>query len=202
MIDLNSLEKFNDYYKNTSSRNFEQSLKHFFHNDVHKRLTTENPKVLDLGAGSKSLFEETHLNLDLITAIDFSSAAMDLIPEHSGIHYKLLDITTPNALRINEYDLVFDSHCLHCIEDKSHRKMAFNNILGSLKSDGLFAAEMMVQSSRQRITQPFKYIPTANELESELIEAGFKIIYFMIVQDLKFSNENGDCDLLRVISRK
>lgn len=199
---MNSLEKFNEHYKNASGRVFESSLKSFFDSQVRFRMPSPKARVLDLGAGSMSLFEETDLDLELITAIDFSSTAIEQAHGLSKINYEVADLTKPNVLLKQEYDLIFDSHCLHCIEESSDRKSAFNNILVALKPDGIFAAEMMVQPSGRNIIQPYKYIPNARDLEAELIEAGFKIIFFMIIQDLKFSNENGDCDLLRVISRK
>lgn len=199
---MNSLEKFNEHYKKSSSREYEISLKAFFDSQVRSRLPSTKSKVLDLGAGSMSMFEETDLDLELITAIDFSSVAIELAQGHSKIHYQVLDLSQPHALKKDEYDLIYDSHCLHCIEDPADRKIAFKNILEALNSEGLFAAEMMVQPTGRNIIQPYKYIPSARDLEAELLETGFKIIYFMIIQDLKFSNENGDCDLLRVISRK
>jgi SAM-dependent methyltransferase len=202
MPDLNSLEKFNQYYKSTNKREFEKSLKEFFDSHVRTRLEAD-PVVLDLGAGSQSLFEETDLDLSLITAIDFSAAAIENAQGHSAIDYQLRDITKEFSIENMSYDLIFDSHCLHCIVDFNDRKMALKNIHNGLKATGLFCAEMMVKSIGTReVSSEYKHIPEARKLEEELLQSGFKIIYFMIVRDLNFLNGDDECDLLRVIGRK
>lgn len=201
MTDLNSLEKFNNFYSSNPCRYFEKSLSDFFYFQVSSRLPND-PVILDLGPGPKSLFEESQLDHSLITAIDFSSAAIDLTKGHSQINYRVGDISLPDSIEENNYDLIFDSHCLHCIEDQDLRASSFKNIYYGLKGNGFFCAEMMVQPMGKTVSLPFKYVSSARDLEQELIRNGFKIIYFMIVRELLFENENVECDLLRVICRK
>jgi SAM-dependent methyltransferase len=201
MTDLNSLEKFNNHYKAHPERVFEKSLSDFFNSQVSFRLP-KNPRILDLGPGSKSVFEETDLDQSLIAAVDFSAAAIELSKQHSQINYMLGDISSENAIASNRFDLIFDSHCLHCIVDPLKRSMSFQNIYQGLKEQGLFCSEMMVQPVGKTASMPFKFIPTARDLEQELIQNGFKIIYFMIVKELLFENDNEECDLLRVICQK
>jgi SAM-dependent methyltransferase len=199
---LNSLELFNQIYSNEVERAYSPSLLKFFESDVLPRLVN-NPQILDLGAGSKSLFEDTDTIKANITAIDFSHVAISkakLLP--SEITYKEVDLGSPDVLEKEHYDLVFDSHCIHCITDEIKRKMAFINIYSALKKNGLFCAEMMVSPSGKEVTLPNKHVVNARELEEEILSYGFKIIYFLIVRDLVFGSNNGDCDLLRVILRK
>lgn len=199
---MNSLELFNKIYNEEVERAYSKSLLSFFESQVHPRLS-ENPCILDLGAGSKSLFEDTDLLKSNITAVDFSPAAISkaiLMP--CEISYIELDLSIPGILEKDHYDLVFDSHCLHCITDESQRKEAFTNIYQALKPNGLFSAEMMVSPPGKTIKLPNKHVVDARALEEEILGYGFKIIYFLIVRDLVFGSENGDCDLVRVIGRK
>jgi hypothetical protein len=65
---------------------------------------------------------------------------------------------------------------------------------------------MMVQRLHKKISMPFKNIKEAMDIESELINSGFRILYFMINSDLAFVHHAGEleleCDLLRVIACK
>lgn len=174
----------------------------FYKTEISKRLLISNPKILDLGCGTKSIFEDTDLDHSNIEAIDFSPVAISAARVNSSINYKELDLALPDALSHSQYDLVFDSHCLHCITDRAQREISLNNIHQSLKPEGLFAAEMMVTSKNTKGSIPNKYVVETRDLELELTAHGFKIIYFMIVRDSVFENANGECDLLRVICRK
>lgn len=199
---MNSLELFNQVYTNETERAYAISLLDFFKREIQKRLSHE-AHILDLGSGSKSLFEEDlGLYRQHITAIDFSPVAILKAQGKSEIKYLEVDVTIPKSLGYELYDLVFDSHCIHCITDKAKREKAFNNIFNSLKADGIAAFEMMILSSSRAVAIPGKYVVDARELEQEILSYGFKIIYFMIVGDLSFENENRKCDLVRVIVRK
>ena len=199
---MNSLELFNKIYNTETERGYSKSLLKFFESQIYSRLA-KDPVVLDLGAGSKSIFEDTDLLKSNITAIDFSPVAIKnatLLPNE--VTYKEIDLGTPGVLESEKYDLIFDSHCLHCITDESQRKAAFINIYQALKPDGLFSAEMMVSPAGKNINLPNKHVVDARVLEEEILSYGFKIIYFLIVRDLVFGSDNGDCDLVRVICRK
>ncbi len=198
---MNSLEQFNQYHS-IAPVQFSKSLLEFFRASVFERLKY-GAKILDLGSGPRSLFEETNVDKKFVTAIDFSSVAIERARAfNSEITYEVRDITFPEGLPADSYDLIFDSHCLHCIENPAARVSAFKNIREALSEDGLFAGEMMVQPAHGSVNFPMKYIPTARALEEELISNGFRIIYFMIGKGLSFENENRECDLIRVIAKK
>lgn len=198
---MNSLEQFNHFYSVNPEAFYEASLLEFFNSVVSKRI--ESPcKILDLGPGTKSIFEDTTINHSLVTALDYSPKALENAKKNSSIDYRLGDITQDVFLERDLYDLVFDSHCLHCVTDANSRSLAFKNILAVMKSEALFAAEMMVQPVKGKIEMPHKYIPEAFNLEKELQNAGFRIEYFMIGKGLSFKNAHGECDVLRVMARK
>ena len=198
---MNSLEQFNKFYAAETTGIYETSLLDFYKTKVACRLSTEG-RVLDLGPGSKSIFEDIKIEKSLITAIDFSQKALDLASPHSLIDYRLGNISKDTGLKDNSFNLIFDSHCLHCITAPSEREIAFKNIIKLMKPDGLFASEMMVQRGNLSIDLPFKHVPNALLLEKEILEHGFKIEFFMIGSELSFSNAHGECDVLRVICSK
>lgn len=199
---MNSLELFNQIYTLEAERVYSKSLLTFFESTIRARLP-DTPRVLDVGCGSKSIFEDTDLLKSNITAIDFSPVAISKASAmSSGIGYREVDLSIPDILEKSAFDLIFDSHCLHCITDEAERKEAFNNIYHSLKDGGLFTAEMMVLPPNKTVVMPNKHVTSARAIEEEILSYGFKINYFLIVRDLVFGSDNGDCDLVRVICRK
>ena len=202
MHDLNSLEHFNQYYSETSGLQSNASLIDFYKSVVAQRLPTSTPEVLDLGCGTRSIFEDLNISKENIIAIDFSDIAIARTPTHSLINYLVVNLATPKALGNSKFDLIFDSHCLHCIEEHSAREVAFFNIHHSLNENGIFCAEMMVQKSYKYANLPFKHVPTALDLEKEILNAGLKIVYFLISPGMVFHNDSGECDLVRVVCTK
>ncbi len=198
---MSSLEQFNKFYSLETDGFYESSLLDFYDTIVSKKVKT-SARVLDIGPGSKSIFEDTSVDKTLITAIDFSDRALDLAAKNSSIKFILGDISKREDLPNESFDLIFDSHCLHCITDLQDRKNAFANIYQLLNVGGLLAAEMMVQKSRMPVNMPYKHVPDAFDLEKEILDSGFKIEYFMIGRGLSFSNAHGECDVLRVVCRK
>lgn len=199
---MNSLEHFNHYFSNVSKPQSNASLTEFYKNVVAERLPNNDPEILDLGCGNKSIFEDLNVSKDKVIAIDFSEVAISKTPHGTSINYLVVDLTKENAFGKSKFDLIFDSHCLHCIEGRVERERALANILNALSDDGVFCAEMMIQKAHRYVSLPFKHIPTALELERELLDSGLKIIYFFIGPGMVFHNENGECDLVRVICRK
>jgi 2-polyprenyl-3-methyl-5-hydroxy-6-metoxy-1,4-benzoquinol methylase len=183
-----------------------RSLVDFYTMIVSPRINVKNPKILDLGCGNYSLFEDFDLEKNSVTAIDFSEHAISTAPCESHVNYKHIDITATDLSFTQQYDLVFDSHCLHCLMSENERSQALLNIKNALGESGLLCAEMMVQRLHKKISMPFKNIKEAMDIESELINSGFRILYFMINSDLAFVHHAGEleleCDLLRVIACK
>lgn len=200
------MELFNQIYKNQLAPSFEKSLLAFFIDVVRSRVNYDHlTNILDLGCGTRSIFEEIKLERTKITAIDFSSSAIKLARQHSQqkeiINYEVIDLEQ-DLLPSNTFDLIFDSHCLHCIEDLGSREKVWKSLYQSLKQGGLLAAEMMVQVIGNDVRFPHKHIPNARDLELEIINKGFKIIYFTIERSRQFANGQESCDLVRVLAQK
>ena len=182
---------------------FAPSLFTFYKNHVEPRLSSFEIQVLDLGAGQYSLFENTKLNKNLIEAIDITHKKEISISE---ITYTKADILQPKIFKNKYYDLIFDSHCLHCLGSTIEQNIAIANIYNSLKPDGLFASEIMVQPNKNNVFFPHRQVSEARELEQELVLNGFKIIYFVIAPQMHFYYHEGNneitCDMLGVIAKK
>lgn len=201
---MNSKDFFDLYYKKTNEVTYSKSLLTFFKTLVRPKMLEEE-KILDIGCGAYSLFEDIENFNAEVLAIDFSKAAIAKSPK-SKITYKTSSVTDSKYFTDSKYDLVFDSHCLNCVTIESERAKAFKNIYSSLKEAGLFAIELMVAPTDKTVSMPFKIIKTSLELEQEILSFGFKIKYFMIVSDAAFMNEidgkQVSCDILRVIATK
>jgi SAM-dependent methyltransferase len=180
------------------------SLLEFFNNSVLPRLIASDTKVLDIGSGRYSLFETTKLDKKLIEAMDIAHSFEKR--SNDGIKYFTGDITQKNSSKNNYYDLVFDSHCLHCLKSKNEQVKAVYNIYDSLVDGGIFASEIMVQPSSKTVFFPDRLIRNSFDLETMLRDCGFNISYFVIMPDMKFYFEHDhneiECDMLRIIAKK
>ena len=206
---MDSKEYFENYFKKQKKYDYSKSLLDFFEGIVRLKLNSDQQtKILDIGSGHFSLFEDIkNLNAD-VTAIDFSITAIAQSPK-STINYLVADICDAKFFSNNNaqnFNLLFDSHCLNCLLDEDLRGAAFSNIYQALAVDGLFVSELMVQPIGSKVAMPFKMIKTSIELEEEFISHGFKIIYFMLSKSGGFTNVTDgievNCDLLRVMATK
>ena len=202
---MDSKDFFEHFYHHKKDFSYSKSLYTFFDELVRPRILIDNPNVLDIGAGSYSIFEDC-LNFKCkATAIDFSKEAIEHSPK-SNIIYKEANLVDSKFFEESTYDLIFDSHCMNCIVEEEERLIAFNNIYRGLKIDGLFASELMVSPSGKYVSMPFKKIKSALELEQEIISNGFKILYFTISSENKFQMDvdgiEVQCDVLRIIGQK
>ena len=194
-----SEQDFNNFYKEKNDQSVSPSLLGFF-NEILKTRLSARDKILDLGCGNYSIFEAIDQSDFNITAIDFSSVAIGNAPK-SKIKYQQVSLLDESYFHQPKFNLVFDSHCLNCIEvDKVD--IAFANIFNSLFANGIFASEIMVQPSGAKIISNEKTILECRDVETKLINTGFKIVYFIISTKTIFSVNNQTVDLLRFVAIK
>jgi 2-polyprenyl-3-methyl-5-hydroxy-6-metoxy-1,4-benzoquinol methylase len=192
-------EDFDHYFSLNPSTKYSLSLLDFYKTCVSDKII-KNSSVLELGCGNYSIFEDVTDNFLDITAIDFSKVAIENAPK-SKVEYRQISVTDSSFFEESKFDLIFDSHCLNCIPSEDFFGV-LTNIFGSLKPNGIFASELMVQPDRFKIVSPNKTIYDCREVEMKLIEIGLKINYFIVSTSCNFEVDGMKVDLLRFVARK
>jgi SAM-dependent methyltransferase len=158
-------------------------------------------KVLETGAGRGGLgLLLARLGAD-VTLLDFSPSALsqaELIYQAEGLPVRTVqgDATHPDVSLPHEFDLIVDSHLLHCLTEDPDRSSYYKLVTDHLGPQGIFVAETMVHRKKLYIPDGFmfdekntlwqmigKWTPVRRildslDLEKELNEAGFNITYF------------------------
>ena len=158
-------------------------------------------KILETGAGRGGLgLLLARLGAD-VTLVDFSPTALEQaknIYALEGYEVKTLagDVTHPDLELNQKFDLIVDSHLLHCLTEDPDRASYYRLITDHLAPNGIFVAESMVHRKKLFIPDGFmfdernvlwqmfgKWTPVRRildslDLERELNEAHFNIVYF------------------------
>lgn len=136
-----------------------------------------------------------------VTVIDFSPSALDQAEkifalESLSVKTICGDVTHPDLFIEEKFDLIVDSHLLHCLTEDPDRSSYYRLISDHLLPHGIFVAESMVHRKKLFIPDGFmfdernvlwqmfgKWTPVRRildslDLERELTEARFNIIYF------------------------
>ncbi|WP_168196441.1 class I SAM-dependent methyltransferase [Bdellovibrio sp. NC01] len=137
--------------------------------DLTKRYVTEtvqkhfaNPSAhtaLDLGCGTgTTAFILAKLGFQVL-GVDVSETAIEMAKELTAqqglqISYAVTDILDLSKLQ-KKFDLIYDSHCLHCIVFEEDRKAVFNGIQNILRPGGIFILDTMAHSPDMNITGTF-----------------------------------------------
>jgi len=211
---MNLQESFEDFYRKESHRSitelsdealtYSKGLYHFVM-DAKNRFLSEvdwsGLRVLEMGAGRGGLGLHLALLGAQVTLMDFSSTALsqaDQIFESQGLKVRtfLGDVTQPDVELSEKFDLIIDSHLLHCLTEDPYRSSYYRLVKDHLKPEGIFLAETMVHRKKifipdgfmfdeknvlwQMLGQwtPVRRILDSLDLEKELKEAQFEIIYF------------------------
>jgi len=189
---------------------------------------TNDINVLEVGCGIGRLTPFLAQIFGQTIGVDFSpyaiSQAQKLNVNSQGIFFinqDFLKFSYPS-----KFSLIFDSHCFHCIpwnEDRitflkkswenlkiggflAMETMVYNNALSEiLDEDGLYWEKVL--TSLDPIVEnwlPTRRVKRAYEIENEILNMGFKIVYFKVQDQLKIVLPDGKSmvDLLRVIACK
>ncbi len=161
----------------------------------------EDMTILETGGGHGGLsFLLAKLGASVVN-IDFSHSAIEMskrLIEFSGAKVKaeIADVTHPDIQFNQKFDIIVDSHLLHCITGNADRTSYYQTLKESLKTDGIFVCETMVYKKSLFIPDGFMFDPQfvlwqrfgewtpirkildSLDLESELKNAGLEIIFF------------------------
>lgn len=106
--------------------------------------STHGLAALDLGTGSGPT---AHTLYDLgfnVTGIDVCPSAILMAQEIALKMDKKINFEVADVLNLKDkYDLIYDSHCAHCVVTETDREIFFNSIYASLKPEGFFILDTM-----------------------------------------------------------
>jgi 2-polyprenyl-3-methyl-5-hydroxy-6-metoxy-1,4-benzoquinol methylase len=158
-------------------------------------------KVLEVGSGRGGTSLHFARLGASVTLVDFSHHALNQARElyrSQGLEVTTIqsDLTLPVTQLEKKYDLIIDSHLLHCIPLDPERISFYKFIYDHLSDEGIFISETMVHRKKIFLPEGFmmdqqnilwqllgKWTPVRRvldslDLENELNSSGFKIIYF------------------------
>lgn len=157
--------------------------------------------ILETGAGRGGLSLLLAKLGAKVTLIDFSPSALkqaETIFAAEGLEVNTIvaDVTHPDVEIGIKFDLIVDSHLLHCITEDPDRSSYYRLISDHLTERGIFVCETMVHRKKLHIPDGFmfderfvlwqmfgKWTPVRRildslDLERELQDAQFNIVYF------------------------
>jgi len=107
-----------------------------------------NIRALVLGCGTGPLACALKQRGYQVSGFDVSPTAIEMARKQAqkrglDIDYWVADLCR-DRLPTARYDLIVDSHCLHCIVPDEDRKKAFQEILQGLDKEGVFILETMM----------------------------------------------------------
>jgi 2-polyprenyl-3-methyl-5-hydroxy-6-metoxy-1,4-benzoquinol methylase len=106
---------------------------------------TKGLTALDLGTGTGSTAHTLHDLGFHVTGVDVCPSAIELAREIATTHMKDIRFEVADVLALKEqFDLIYDSHCIHCVVFEEDRDSLFKAIHKSLQPNGLFILDTMV----------------------------------------------------------
>jgi len=184
--------------------------------------TENHTKALELGCGAGIIFD--HLDFDLLACgLDFSETAINFAKRYSDSEFICEDILNFETTR--KWDLVLDSHLLHCLIGEEDIKNYLLSVHKLLNFGGVFSIELMVQTKKALFDEGYHYndrdyclykdhIPIrtifdARKIEELILMEGFKIVYLRVDENIKFipttsrsESFTNDPDRMRIICIK
>lgn len=123
-------------------------MKEFLMTALDKIKPESNSRILDIGCGTGPAACFFARQGYLVDGIDVSRTAVEMAKINAkerglNIHFSVDDICHTSETGSDIYDIVSDTHCMHCITYDADRKAALSNIFRLLKKGGFFIMETM-----------------------------------------------------------
>ncbi|MNL37644.1 arsenite S-adenosylmethyltransferase [compost metagenome] len=123
---------------------------------------------------------------------------------NADVAFEIADVTNLSNIPSRSFDIVFDGNCLHCLIGEK-RNTAFQEIYRVLKPNGiLFVSSLSASQSDPQFPEnfdsqsrvllnegvPYRYIPTPDSLEREIVDCGFTVLNRFIRTDSPFGHSS------------
>lgn len=175
-----------------------------------KDLDWNKTKILETGAGRGGVSFHLAKRGAKVTLLDFSIHALEQAKKIYHAHHLDVEVihgdaSHPDLSLSDQYDLIIDSHLLHCLSQKPERISYYSFVRDHLSEQGVFLAETMVHRKNMYFPEGFRFdrdeyvlwqnlgewlpvrkIMDSLDLEVELKKAGFHIHYFYYYGKLGF----------------
>lgn len=160
----------------------------------------QNVKVLELGAGRGGVALHLAKLGAQVTIVDYSPSAVEQAKrlfELEGMSVNAIegDVTYPDFNLDQKFDLIVDSHLLHCLIEDPERTSYYGLVRDHLSPQGIFVVETMVHRKKLFIPDGFmfdqnnvlwqmfgKWTPVRRILDSLDLESEIKLSHLEIVQ--------------------
>ncbi|CAM3662160.1 bifunctional 3-demethylubiquinone-9 3-methyltransferase/ 2-octaprenyl-6-hydroxy phenol methylase [Vibrio aerogenes CECT 7868] len=154
-------------------------------------------KLLELGCG-----EGHHCRLFAqhgyeVSGVDISPTAIAWANEkaaETGCHGQFLvaDLTNPCLKLPERYNIVIDGNCLHCIIG-ADRAVFLMQVFHALETRGIFFVSSLCSKDNNnyqtdRDGLPYRHVASAENLQAELKQAGFRVIKTRLYEREKFNH--------------
>ncbi len=183
-----------------------------FLNAFSHPIVSKNSSILELGCGAGDITIALAENNYSVTGVDISETAISWAKEKAekagmNINFMIGNVLDLSCFSDNQFDIVLDSHCLHCIIGDD-RKMFLKEAKRVLKKGGLFITGTMcgdfyaINDYENRLVVvreiATRYIGEPDSIIDEINNSG------LLVHDYEiFEKENNeDCDELFVWALK
>ncbi len=123
-------------------------MKEFLITALDRIKPESNSRILDIGCGTGPAACFFAQQGYLVDGIDVSRTAVEMAQTNAkerglNIHFSVDDICRMSETGSGIYDIISDTHCMHCITHDTDRKAALLSIFRLLKKGGYFVMETM-----------------------------------------------------------
>jgi 2-polyprenyl-3-methyl-5-hydroxy-6-metoxy-1,4-benzoquinol methylase len=168
-------------------------------NKIFKTINLSKGKVLELGCGSGDVsIKIAEMGYEVI-GVDFSPTAIEWAREKANskelsIEFLSQNVCEEDLLSGNQYELIIDGNCLHCLFDEE-RTMFYTNVKRLLSKTGVFYVGSAISSpggdSNPQISSIDRCILTQEALEKELELMGFVKMETWIIEHKTHNHYRG-----------
>ena len=161
-------------------------------------------RVLEIGCGAGNLTIWLAQRGFEAYGIDISPAAIAWANENAmaagvACSFTLGSVLDGDAFPTAKMEFVLDGHLLHCIVGRDRRRL-FQNVLNALTPGGYFLVRHVLSPVDEHLTDryqfdpesrllyhgtaPYRYLPTFEMLQAELVDSGLRILHSELTYDL------------------